>query len=116
MSVSIIDNTALIEADLKGKESLFLRNFMDDVQKYSDPKTPMKTGRLRQSVLKQVLGTNGKMVWLKEYAAPQEVGRTRGHAITHYTTPGTGKDFAKDGVIEAVKHVDETMKRSGLIT
>lgn len=100
--------------------NLFIRFLLDDVEKQSTPLTPMNEGPLRQSTMKTLAGSNqyvtkGTIQWNKEYAAAQEVGTTRGHQITKYTTPGTGKNFALRGVQRAVSNSSGTMRKAGLI-
>lgn len=119
MSVKITDNTPKIDLDTKTKINIFLRFFMDEVEKRSDPLTPKREGPLRQSTLKTVTGnqfmSRGTIKWVKEYAAAQEVGTTRGYPIRNYTTPGTGKNYALRGVQKATLDVGSIMRKAGLI-
>lgn len=120
MSVKITDNTPMIKFDMDVKTDLFLRFLLDEVEKNSDPLTPKKEGPLRQSTLKTTKGSNqfirrGQIEWRKEYAAAQEAGTTRGYPIRHYTTPGTGKDYALRGAIKAVAASGALMRKVGLI-
>lgn len=120
MSVRITDNTPKIDFDTKTSINVFLRMFMDSVEKASDPMTPKREGPLRQSTLKVVTGNQfvqrGTMTWLKEYAAAQEAGTTRGHEIKNYTTPGTGKNYALRGVQKASLNVAFVLKQAGLLS
>lgn len=97
------------------KGNLFLRYFLDDIEKYSDPITPKKEGFLRRSTIKSVLGLNARIKWVKEYAAAQEAGQTRGRPIRFYTTSGTGPKYAKKGVQKAMIHVKDTMRKAGIV-
>ena len=115
MSVKIIDNTATVNLQNDLQASLFLRFFLDDVEKNSDPLTPKKEGQLRRGTVKSVLGMKATIIWNKEYAAAQEAGTTQGHPITHYTTPGTGKAYAKRGVEKAMKNSQSTMRKARLV-
>lgn len=109
MSVTYTDNTAKIEADITQKSSLFLRLMTNEVIKISTPKTPKKTGRLRNDVLKRVLGLRGKIVWGKKYAIYQESKQYQ-----NYTTPGTGSGFAKNSVSEAISLTSKILRMAGL--
>lgn len=115
MSVKVTDNTPIIQANMRVRSSLFLRFLMDDVESYSTPITPKKEGRLRESILKRVLGLHGTMRWQKVYAAPQERGTIKGRPIRNYTTPGTGPDYALRGVQKAVIGAEKSMRKAGLI-
>ncbi len=109
MSVTYTDNTAKIEADITQNASIFLRLMTNEVVKISTPKTPKKTGRLRNDVLKQVLGLRGKIVWGKNYAIYQEKKQYK-----NYTTPGTGPGFAKSSISEAISLTSKILKMAGL--
>jgi len=113
MSVKIIDNTPQVKSQTRQKASLFLRFMADDIHRNSTPITPMKTGQLRRSVIKQVLGLKGEIRWDKKYAVYQEAGYTRG-PIRRYTTPGTGRAFAYRAVQKGVANTDAVAKKAGL--
>lgn len=104
MSVNINDDTASVMNDTKAGVSIFLRTMTDRIATYSDPNTPKKEGRLRQGIIKQVLGLHGSIEWRKAYASVQEAGQRLdgSHKITHYSTPGTGAHFAENAVKKAV--------------
>lgn len=107
MSVKITDNTVEIVRAADVAQNVFIRNagtFMIDTAR---PITPYKKGYLSRSPVVQVLGKSGKVRWIKEYAAPQEVGRIKGSVIRNYTTPGTGAHFAERA---AKKTVEATSK------
>ncbi len=116
MPVRRKDNTALLLTKQRQSSSLFLRFFLDDIERYSEPITPKKDGYLRRSTIKSVLGLTGTIMWDKEYAAAQEAGQTRGRPIRFYTTPGTGPKYAKKGVQKAMIHSKDTMRKAGLIS
>jgi hypothetical protein len=115
MSVKYTDNTALVAIDLERNSNLFLRFLLDDIDRIAEPNTPMKEGRLRQGTLKSVLGLRGTIKWVKEYAAAQEVGTTRGFPIRNYTTPGTGAHYAENAVKKAVANSEAIMRQARLI-
>ncbi len=119
MSVKVTSNVPRIKLDVGTESSLFVRFMLDEVERYSDPVTPKKEGALRQGTLKTVSGNQhirrGTISWIKEYAAAQEVGTTRGHQITKYTTPGTGKHYALRGVQRAVVNSSKVMRKAGLV-
>jgi hypothetical protein len=118
VSVKVTSNISKIELDVGTKSNLFVRFLLDEVEKISDPITPKKEGPLRQGTLKLVSGNQyirrGTIIWLKEYAAAQEVGTTRGHPIKRYTTPGTGKAYALRGAQGAVLTAGTIMRKAGL--
>lgn len=81
--------------------------------------TPFKKGGLRSSVRHRKVGVaHFEVTADKEYAAAQEVGTTRGHAISKYTTAGTNKGWfqeAIDTVRKDEKHyVDVSQKSTGI--
>jgi Zn-dependent oligopeptidase len=109
MSVDTTDNSSQIKADMQPKLGLFLRAMLDDIDKTADPKTPQKTGDLRNLKQKQVLGLNATITWDRSYAAVQETTQFK-----NYTTPGTGPHFAEDAVREVVGRADEHLREVGL--
>lgn len=109
MSVTIKDNTRLINRDISLKANLFLRFAADEVIKISKPKTPKKTGELRRSILREVLGLKGKIRWLKNYAVYQERKQFK-----NYTTAGTGPHFAENAIKKVVKRTRTIARRVGL--
>lgn len=110
MKVTIKDYTPRVISEISQKSCIFLRTFSDDVVKNSTPKTPMRTGRLRMDIIKQVLGMSGKIIWGKNYASRMEENQ-----FQNYTTPGTGRDFAKNAIKESVYQTESIAKKSGLI-
>lgn len=115
MPVKYTDNVPKLKDDIRTRTALFLRFFLDEVQKNADPMTPYDQGFLRRSPLKSVVGMQGTIQWVKEYAAAQEVGTTRGFAITNYTTPGTGAHYAEKAVQKAKETAPAVMARAGLV-
>lgn len=109
MSVRITDNSDQIKATVKQRLSLFLRFVIDDVDRTADPKTPRKTGELRNLKRKQVLGTHGVLAWRRSYAPIQELTQFR-----NYTTPGTGPHFAKNAVRAVLGRAEQHARRAGL--
>jgi hypothetical protein len=110
MSVKVTDNTAQIVRDMTINANVFLRNMADEIVDIADPVTPKKTGDLRRTVLRQVLGTNGKVVWTRGYAAIQETKQFR-----RYTTPGTGPHYAEGAVKKAIDKTEQVAKKSRLV-
>lgn len=110
MSINYTDNTEQVKKDLTQKSNIFLRMASDEVVKISTPNTPMKTGRLRMDIVKQVLGLKGKIVWGKNYGIFQEVKQFK-----HYTTSGTGPHFAENAVGVIIKSAKNIMRNAGLI-
>lgn len=110
MKVIVKDYTVKVSNDLAQKASIFIRLAGEEIVDVSKDNTPMKTGALRRDVLKETLGTKGKVVWTKDYASKQE-------EIQHkrYTTPGTGPHFAKNAVNQVVQNTEKLAKNSGLI-
>jgi hypothetical protein len=128
MSVKYTTNTPLLRINQRQAIGLFLRYLVDDVHRIARPKTPYSGavrsrggrsltggGHLRDDVLKRVLGLVGTISWDKEYAGAQEAGQTRGHPIRNYTTPGTGKHYARNASKEAVKNAANLMRKARLI-
>lgn len=110
MSVTIQDFTPQIINDMTQKASIFLRQSAEEIVQISTPNTPMKTGQLRRSVLKEVLGLKGKVQWKKDYAAKMETVQFK-----NYTTPSTGPHFAESAVEQVAKKTGGIAKSSGLI-
>lgn len=110
MSVKTTDNTANVIREITVNANIFLRNMADEIVGIAEPVTPKKRGTLRNTVLRQVLGLNGKVVWTRKYAAKQETTQFR-----RYTTPGTGPRYAEGAVREAIGRTEQVAKKSGLI-
>ena len=127
MSVTYKSNTAEVKLSIERKASTFLRLMADEVDKEARKITPYSGGiksqggksltgggHLRDSLQKQILGLKGKLVWNKVYAAPQEVGHAGGRVFKNYTTPCTGKDYAKKAVKTAVGRTGSILSKVGL--
>lgn len=114
MSVKYYDYTPVISARTKIRASIFLRMIAEDIEAKATPITPKKTGQLRRSVIKQVLGLHGEIRWQKAYAAAQERGYTKG-VVRNYTTPGTGKAYAERAVRQTVANSSAIAKKAGLV-
>lgn len=110
MSVRVTDNTTKILNDKKQAASIFLRNVSEEIIRISTPNTPKDTGRMRDDILKSVVGLKGKVKWVKSYAKYQEIKQFK-----NYTTPGTGPHFAENAVKQVVKLTNSIAKKSGLI-
>jgi hypothetical protein len=119
MSVKVTDNTRQVQNSIVQKASIFLRFAADEVVEAGRKITPAsaRNPRLRNDVLKQVLGTRAIIKWNKAYAAYQERGmRLDGsHKVRNYTTPGTGAHFAERSVKETIKRTQMIARRAGLI-
>lgn len=107
------DNSDRIRAEHKAKAGLAIRFMLEAIHKSSNSKTPKLTGQLRADVTKRVTGTKGSIKWGKHYAAYQERGYTSG-PVRRYTTPGTGKDFAKNAVKEVKDDARRYFREAGL--
>ena len=95
---------------LRAKIKQTNRMLLEDIHRKANPTTPFLDGDLRQLVIKTTAGLNGTITWTVPYAQYQERGRRRYqpyHEVKNYTTPGTGKEFAK----KAVKKVMTDMPR-----
>lgn len=114
MSVKIEHRENNIITALKFKVAIANRLIIEDIHRTSLPKTPMKNSYLRRDVEKIVVPETytGTIIWKVPYASYQERGRRAdgSHVIRKYTTPGTGKDFAKNAVKETMSHVKDFYK------
>ncbi len=110
MSYNITDNTSIVEKDITQRASIFLRTAAEDIIRISTPKTPRKSGDLRNRVVKSVLGLSGKVAWGVNYAKFQEKKQFR-----NYTTPGTGPHFAENAVKDVVRNTVAIARKAGLV-
>lgn len=114
MSVKIEHRENNVITALKFKVAIANRLIIEDVHRTSLSKTPMKNSYLRRDVEKTVVPETytGTIIWKAPYASYQERGsRADGsHVVKSYTTPGTGKDFAKNAVKETLSHVKDFYK------
>ena len=80
------------------------RELLSDIRRNANSKTPLKDDFLRRNVKSTISGKQGIIIWREPYAQYQERGeRADGtHVVKHYTTPGTGKGFAKNAVEKAI--------------
>ena len=91
---------------IRSRLGVAIRMIGEDVKKESMFNTPRLKGYLRDNC--KVLPQSGKpethVIWQEPYAQYQERGmRADGsHVVKHYTTPGTGKEFAKNAVKKVV--------------
>lgn len=100
MSYTIKSNTPMINFSIDRAASLAVRNMLQDTHREAQPNTPRDIGDLKDNVIIQVLGTTGTIRWTTPYAAYQERGKRKDgtHVVKNYTSPGTGKDYAKNAV------------------
>jgi hypothetical protein len=115
MGVKFTSNFAELAAKKPLEIGLAIRFAIDDIQATAEPNTPKRDGDLRSEVKKEVINTRGRIQWVSPYAAAQEAGIIHGGIVTNYTTPGTGKDFAKNAVEEVNARFDKHLRRSGAI-
>ena len=114
MPVKIEHRENNIITALKFKVAIANRLIIEDIHRTSLSKTPMFSSQLRRDVTKTVVPETytGTIIWKVPYASYQERGnRADGsHVVRKYTTPGTGKDFAKNAVKETLSHVKDFYK------
>lgn len=90
-----------IKGETSSKIKIANRRILEAIQKESRAKTPFKGGDLRGQVSKRISGNEGIITWEVPYAQYQERGKRANppyHTVQHYTTAGTGKEFAKNAV------------------
>lgn len=116
MSVVYQSNSARTENNISNKLGLMCRLLVEDVYRNSLKTTPMKYGDLRKTVNRRIENNRGIIEWTAPYAAYQERGmRADGsHVVRNYTTPGTGKHYAKDAVIETLEKIGDYARKAGL--
>lgn len=111
--MTVQDNSPAVIAKTKQKSSLALRLIADAIVAESTPKTPRRRGELRSNVLRQVLGTKGRIQWNAKHAVYQERGYSSG-PIRNYTTPGTGAHFAENAVKKVSAQGERYFRQAGL--
>lgn len=111
MSVKITDNTGKVLLNITNGGSTAIRMMAQDVVKTARPKTPYKSGDLSRSPVVRTQTLGATLTWDKDYAAAQEVGRTRGRPIRKYSTAGTGKWFARNAIRSVTEKSDNYFKR-----
>lgn len=92
---------------LRSKIKITNRLLLEDIHRTSRFRTPLKDGDLREQVSKTTYGLEGSIIWTVPYAQYQERGRRRYapyHTVKNYSTPGTGKGFAKQAVKKVMKN------------
>lgn len=104
-------NTELVGEELENRTLLANRLMLEDIYERSIPRTPMKSSNLRHNVSRRVEGKNAIIEWKERYAAAQELGGRRTKSgkfveFKNYTTPGTGKDYAKNAVKESMVDIE----------
>ena len=114
MPVTIQHNEEYIRQLTTQRISLANRLIIEDIHRTSLHNTPMLSSQLRRNVTKTVVPETytGTIIWKVPYASYQERGsRADGtHVVKNYTTPGTGKDFAKNAVKKTIKQVEKFYK------
>ena len=114
MPVTIQHNEEYIRQLTTQRISLANRLIIEDIHRTSLHDTPMLSSQLRRNVTKTVVPETytGTIIWRQPYASYQERGmRSDGtHVVKNYTTPGTGKDFAKNAVKKTIKQVEKFYK------
>lgn len=113
MSVTVQDFSPQIIAKKKQATSLGLRLIADAIVREATPNTPRRRGELRGRVLRQVLGTKGRIEWQAKHAVYQERGYSSG-PIRNYTTPGTGAHFARNAVATVAPKGKQFFRQAGL--
>ena len=114
MPVTIQHNEEYIRQLTTQRISLANRLIIEDIHRTSLHNTPMISSQLRRNVTKTVVPETytGTIIWKVPYASYQERGsRADGsYVVKNYTTPGTGKDFAKNAVKKTLKEVEKFYK------
>ena len=114
MPVTIQHNEEYIRQLTTQRISLANRLIIEDIHRTSLHNTPMLSSQLRRNVTKTVVPETytGTIIWRQHYSLYQERGmRADGtHVVKNYTTPGTGKDFAKNAVKKTLKEVEKFYK------
>lgn len=103
-------NSNYVFDKLDQKVTVANRLILDAIQKESRKRTPLaETGQLRGQVSKKVITNHAIITWQVPYASYQERGmRYDGsHVIKHWTTPGTGPDFAKEAVAKVLDRAED---------
>lgn len=111
MPVTVNHYEARLKDRMNAKLKMCNRLLLEDIHRESLKATPLKDGDLRELVTKIVDGKSGIITWTVPYASYQERGQRYdgSHIVKHYTTPGTGKNFARNAVIKVV--TPENIKR-----
>lgn len=104
-------NTELVGNELDNKIMLANRQLLEDIYERSLYRTPMNTSNLRHNVSRRVEGKSAIIEWRERYAAAQELGGRKTKSgkfveFKNYTTPGTGKDYAKNAVKESMVDIE----------
>lgn len=119
MSVDYQDYTFTVKGHIKNSAALSIRLMLEDIHRNSNNITPMAdTKYLRTGVRKRLVDPNeGFIEWMAPYAAYQERGKRLDgtHVVRHYTTPGTGKEFAKKSVEKTMTNARRFLSMGGLI-
>lgn len=106
-----------VNDQLNTEISVANRLIIEDIHRQANKITPLAlSAQLRGNVKKTVDGRDGIIEWRVPYASYQERGsRYDGsHVVRHYTTPGTGKEFAKKSVNKVLMNVAKYYDQIGL--
>lgn len=106
-----------VNDQLNTEISIANRLIIEDIHRQANKITPLAlTAQLRGNVKKIVQDRDGIIEWRVPYASYQERGmRYDGsHVVRNYTTPGTGKEFAKKSVDKVLKNVAKYYDQIGL--
>lgn len=96
---------------ISGKAVKAIVNAAGELMQESTPRTPFRKGELRSKRRVTPLKNGARMDWLARHAAVQNRGQRAGaRPFTNYTTPGTGKDFAKIDPAKALARVLRLLK------
>lgn len=119
MGVDYTSYTTTIQGRMKNNTSLAIRLMLEDIHRNANNITPMAdTKYLRTGIRKRLVSNNeGFIEWMAPYAAYQERGKRLdgSHVVRHYTTPGTGKEFAKQSVKKTMSNARKFLEMGGVI-
>lgn len=76
--------------------------------------TPKDSSTLRRSIITQALGSRAQIGWRAPYAGAQEAGGHNGVVYVNYTTPGTGKNFARNAFRATTAQMPSVLRQLGL--
>lgn len=94
-----------VQRSFRARVANGLNTMANQVISISNPKTPKKSGKLRKNVVKaQPSDYERRVTWRQTYAAVQEAGRRKGVVFRHYTTPGTGPNYAANAAKQVSKN------------
>lgn len=118
MAVQFESKTPLVQSITASQCQLAIRFMLEDIARFSMPKTPRLEGNLRKSANRFMEGDyKGIIEWDLPYAQYQERGmRADGtHKVQNYTTPGTGKAYAEKAVEKVMNNMPEYITKAGIL-